>query len=120
MRRSMMDTMSGTENNSTMSSSLGLAAADDVKVFEGGCMCKAVRFQYSYSADTKPLFVCFCHCETCRKFNSTSMQHLMGVPLSAFRFVTFPILCMVRDFFDPKSVSICSTYIPASLKARSF
>lgn len=40
--------------------------------FEGGCLCKAVRFV----ASGKPKWVLWCHCESCRKHS--------GAPASAF------------------------------------
>ena len=52
--------------------------------FEGGCFCQGVRYKYVLTEETKPLFNIFCHCYTCRKFSSTSMQHLLVIPKTGF------------------------------------
>ena len=56
------------------------------KVFEGGCLCGAVRYEYKYSKDTQPMFNSFCHCKSCRTLNNASGIHIMGVPTEAFTF----------------------------------
>ena len=70
-----------------MAAIVGLSTAaegtQDV-MYEGGCMCKAVRFQYHYSEGSKPFFSVFCHCETCRKLGSCSMQQVIGLPKASF------------------------------------
>lgn len=52
--------------------------------YEGGCMCGSVRFKYTFSAASKPVFAAYCHCSNCRKGASTSVAHLIGVPAPAF------------------------------------
>ena len=47
-------------------------------------MCGAVRFEYKYSDESKPVFSAYCHCSSCRKLGSCSMQHVIGVPAGSF------------------------------------
>jgi hypothetical protein len=57
----------------------------DSTVYKGDCQCGAVAFEYTYSDDTKPVFNAFCHCQMCRRSNSSSGTHLLGVPAAAFK-----------------------------------
>lgn len=35
----------------------------------GGCLCRAIRYQ----ATGKPLYLCYCHCESCRRAAGAAM-----------------------------------------------
>lgn len=56
---------------------------EEVKL-TGACHCGAVRFQYHYSQETKPIFNGYCHCALCRSLNSASGVHLLGLPKGSF------------------------------------
>jgi hypothetical protein len=89
-------------------------------------MCKAVRFHYQYSDESKPTFNVYCHCETCRKLGSCSMQHVLGVPAGSFAITKGEDV--LKEFSPPdnkvnmyrKFCSICGTAICQGPKGAPF
>ena len=49
-------------------------------VFEGGCLCGAVR----YKSSAAPLICAHCHCEDCRRTSGTGHGSHLAVPAEAF------------------------------------
>lgn len=45
-------------------------------VYEGGCLCGAVR----YRASGKPLWVCHCHCRMCQRQTGAAFSTFVGFP----------------------------------------
>jgi hypothetical protein len=82
--------------------------ADEVAatVFTGGCYCGAVRFKYEYTEATKPRMSGFCHCNNCRRLNSSDMVHLVGVPPKSFSITSGEDKIKAGDYFF---VAIIST-----------
>src|SRR5688500_18752298 len=58
-------------------------AMNDRQVFEGGCLCGAVR----YRATTPPVRGVLCHCEMCRKHSGAPALAFVHFPIDAFEWL---------------------------------
>jgi hypothetical protein len=56
---------------------------NDRQVFEGGCLCGAVR----YRATTAPVRGVMCHCEMCRKHSGAPALAFVHFPIDAFEWL---------------------------------
>ena len=56
----------------------------DRQVFEGGCLCGAIR----YRATEPPLRGVFCHCSKCRKHSGAPILGFVHFPVAAFAWLT--------------------------------
>ena len=54
------------------------------EIFEGGCLCGAVR----YRSTAGPLRCMICHCEYCRRHSGAPILSFVHFPLDAFTWLT--------------------------------
>ena len=59
---------------------------DDSKVYAGGCLCGALRWQ----AEGEPLFAGLCYCADCRKASGSAFIPFLAFPAGALSFVGEP------------------------------
>lgn len=55
----------------------------DVKAFEGGCLCGAIR----YRSTAAPLRAVICHCSMCRKHSGSLALAFAHFPLDSFKWL---------------------------------
>jgi hypothetical protein len=56
----------------------------DAELFEGGCLCGAVR----YRATARPLRGVICHCSICRRHSGAPALAFVHFPVAAFAWLT--------------------------------
>ena len=56
---------------------------NEKRLFEGGCLCGAIR----YSASAAPLRGVLCHCSMCRKHSGAPALAFVHFPLASFRWM---------------------------------
>jgi hypothetical protein len=56
--------------------------SEGARVYTGGCLCGAVR----YEAEGEPLYAGHCYCGDCRKASGSGFAPFMGFAASALRF----------------------------------
>lgn len=49
----------------------------------GRCLCGAIRFEF----EGDPLWVAYCHCESCRRHTSSSVATVVGVKVDQFQYL---------------------------------
>lgn len=54
-----------------------------MKLTKGHCLCGAIRYEF----EGKPDWVAFCHCESCRRHTSSAAATMLGVKVTAFRYL---------------------------------
>ena len=59
-----------------------LVMRGSVKMYTGGCLCGAIR----YEAEGEPLYAGHCYCADCRKASGSAFVPFMGFPGTAVRF----------------------------------
>ena len=53
-------------------------------VRKGRCFCGAISFEF----DGAPNWIAYCHCDSCRRATSSPVTAYVGVPYTAFRYVS--------------------------------
>jgi hypothetical protein len=73
---------------------------------EGGCYCKALRYQ----AEGEPLLKGQCHCRECQYFSGGHPNVIMGMPEASFRYTKgAPSSFRRKDLAAPVTREFCST-----------
>lgn len=73
---------------------------------EGGCYCKALR----YEAEGDPLFKGQCHCRECQYISGGHPNAVMGMPAAGFRYTQGePRLFSRADLTNPVTREFCGT-----------
>ena len=73
--------------------------------FEGGCYCKAVR----YEASGDPVMKGQCHCRECQFFTGGHPNVIMGMPASGFRYTKGTGKAFTRkDLPSPATREFCA------------
>jgi hypothetical protein len=82
---------------------------------EGGCYCKALRYQ----AEGEPLLKGQCHCRECQYFSGGHPNVIMGMPEASFRYTKgAPSSFRRKDLAAPVTREFCST-CGASILSRA-
>jgi hypothetical protein len=50
---------------------------------KGRCLCGAIRYEF----EGDPLWVAYCHCESCRRHTSSSVATVVGVKVDQFQYL---------------------------------
>lgn len=73
--------------------------------FEGGCYCKALRFE----AGGAPLFKGQCHCRECQYISGGHPNVVIGLPAATFRYTKgTPKAFARKDLPDPVTREFCA------------
>jgi hypothetical protein len=54
-----------------------------MKLTKGHCLCGAIRYEF----EGKPDWIAYCHCESCRRHTSSAAATMLGVKVTAFRYL---------------------------------
>jgi hypothetical protein len=78
------------------------------EVYEGGCLCGAVR----YSATAPPVRAMICHCSMCRKHSGAPILSFVHFPVASFRWTgDEPTRYRSSDYAERGFCSVCGSTV---------